>query len=106
MEKKYFIDLDTLKPQVFYRLTDNWVELSLRFIVRPHGARNIKDQMSRMIIDRLEEAGIGIASGTYEVVGFPPIRLEGPVAERIANAIEGRAATQTAQRPQTTQKAS
>jgi len=92
VEKKYFIDLDTLKPQVFYRLTDNWLELTLRFVSRPHGVRNIKDQMSRMILDQLEAAGIGIASATYDVVGFPPIRLEGPVAERIADAIDDRAA--------------
>ena len=37
MERKYFIDLETLNPQVFCRLTDNWLELSLRFITRPHG---------------------------------------------------------------------
>jgi hypothetical protein len=30
-------------------------------------------------MDALDEAKIGIASGTYEVVGLPPIRVEGPV---------------------------
>jgi len=86
-------ETDTLRPQVFYRLTDNWVELSLRFIAQPHGVRNLKDQLSRMILDRFEAAHISIASGTYEIVGFPPVRLEGHVAERIANALDEHAST-------------
>jgi small-conductance mechanosensitive channel len=88
MERKYFIDFETLTPKVYYRLTDNWLELSLRFVVTPHGVRNLKDELSRMLLDRFEAAHISIASATYDVVGFPPIRLEGRVAERIASAIE------------------
>jgi small-conductance mechanosensitive channel len=89
MEKKYFIDLNTLEPRVFYALTDNWLELNLRFLARPRGVRHVKDEISRMILDRFQQEKIGIASATYDVVGFPPLRLEGPVAERIAQALEG-----------------
>jgi small-conductance mechanosensitive channel len=92
MQKKYFIDLDTMTPQVFYRLTDNWLELTLRFLTKPHGVRDIKDELSRRILDRFEQERIGIASATYDVVGFPPVRLEGRVLERIANALEEHAA--------------
>src|SRR3954469_18327427 len=52
MERKYFVDFETLKPKVYYRLTDNWLELSLRFVVTPHGVRNLKDELSRMLLDR------------------------------------------------------
>jgi small-conductance mechanosensitive channel len=90
MEKKYFIDLNALKPRVFYTLTDNWVELNLRFLSRPHGARNLKDEISRTILDRFEKEKIGIASGTYDVVGFPPLKLEGPLLERMTRALEER----------------
>jgi small-conductance mechanosensitive channel len=88
MQEKYFIDLNTLKPRVFQTLTDNWIELNLRFLSRPHGARDIKDEISRMILDRFDQAGIGIASGTYAVVEFPPIKLEGDVAQRIAATLD------------------
>jgi hypothetical protein len=64
-------------PRVYYRLTDNWLELTVRFIVRDHGIRDVKDAMSRDIIAALDEAGIGIASGTYDIVGLPPIRIQG-----------------------------
>ena len=65
-----------LGPSVYYRLTDNWLELTVRFIVPERGVRGIKDAMSRDILRALDEAKIGLASGTYEIVGFPPIRIE------------------------------
>ena len=55
------------------RLTDNWIELSLRFITHDHGSRIVKDKMSRDILSALNEAGIGVASTTFEIVGLPPI---------------------------------
>lgn len=71
------LDLD---PRVFLRLTDNWVELAVRFVAATHGVRALKDRMSREIIDALDAAKIGVASGTYAVVQMPTLRvkLEGP----------------------------
>ena len=53
------------KPRVFRRLT----------VTRPEGIRDIKDQMSRYIIDAFYREKIGIASGTYAIVEIPPIRV-------------------------------
>ncbi len=36
----------------------------------------LKDSMSRDIINAFDDAKIGIASGTYEIVGVPPIRVQ------------------------------
>lgn len=88
MERKYFVKLETLGPRVFVHLTDNWVEMSLRFIVPPHGVRDVKDELSRLLLDRFDAAHISIASGTYDIVGFPPVKLEGPLVERIARAVD------------------
>ncbi len=41
-----------------------------------HGARELKDAMSRDILGAFDEAGIGIASATYDIVGMPPLRVE------------------------------
>lgn len=76
MQRRYFLDQADLKPRVYYRLTDNWVEMTVRFIARSHGVRDLKDRMSREILDALDAAKIGIASGTYELVGMPPLRVE------------------------------
>jgi small-conductance mechanosensitive channel len=76
---------DDLEPRVYVRLTDNWVELSLRFVVEVYGARGVKDAMSREILSALEAKKIGIASGTYEIVGMPPLRIErdGPATNAV-----------------------
>ena len=66
---------DELRPRVFVRLTDNWVELSLRFVVEADRARAVKDAMSRDILSALEAKKIGIASATFEIVGLPPVRI-------------------------------
>jgi small-conductance mechanosensitive channel len=65
-----------LQPRVYWRITDNWMELTVRFIVGTHQIRGAKDAMTRHIIGRLDEAGIGIASATYDIVGLPPLRVE------------------------------
>ncbi len=75
LERRYFIRRSELHPRVFFRLTDNWVELSVRFITEEHGIRDIKDRMSRDILDGFDREGIEIASGTYDVVGMPELHV-------------------------------
>ena len=70
MERRYALSRSELEPRVFWRLTDNWLELSVRFITEDHGIRHVKDAMSRDILNAFEEAGLSIASGTYAVVQF------------------------------------
>jgi small-conductance mechanosensitive channel len=76
LQETYRVEPIDLDPTVYWRLTDNWIELSVRFIVPDHGARRIKDQISRRIIGELDKARIGIASGTYAIVQVPPIEIK------------------------------
>ena len=76
LKERFFVEAASIQPRVFLRLTDNWVELTVRFLCKDHDIRGLKDRMSREIIDNLDKAGIGIASGTYEIVGFPPVQVE------------------------------
>jgi small-conductance mechanosensitive channel len=76
LESRYGIRTDDVLPRVFYRLTDNWVELTVRFITEEHGIRDLKDQIARDVLDKLEAMNIEIASSTMEVVGLPKIHLE------------------------------
>jgi len=76
LEKRYFISVDDLTPRVFYRLTDNWLELTVRFIVREHGIRDIKDAIARAALAKFDQASIEIASATYELVGVPTLRVQ------------------------------
>lgn len=75
LQRRFGVDLIDLNPRVFYRITDNWLELTVRFIVETHRIRSVKDVMSRHIIAALDSVGIGIASATYDIVGFPAITV-------------------------------
>jgi small-conductance mechanosensitive channel len=75
MKRRYQMDVGEMVPRVYWRLTDNWLELTVRFLCDEHGVRDLKDRMSRDILPKLDEAGIEIASSTYDVVGMPPLRI-------------------------------
>ena len=76
LERRYGIRIGNVTPKVYWRLTDNWLELAVRFLSPDHGTREIKDAMSREILGRLDQAGIGIASATYEITGLPVLTVE------------------------------
>ena len=77
LEGHYPISLgQDLDPHVYLHMTDNWLEFSLRFIAEARAVRPLKDAMTRDILAELERAKIGLASGTYEIVGLPTVRVE------------------------------
>ncbi|MCM2348644.1 MAG: mechanosensitive ion channel family protein [Bacteriovoracaceae bacterium] len=75
LDRKYGVKTSDMIPKVFYRLTDNWLELSVRFIVSEHGIRDIKDKILRDLLEKLESNNIEIASTTIEVVGIPKVEF-------------------------------
>lgn len=91
LTRRYFIKSADLRPRVYYRLTDNWLELTMRFVAREHGVRELKDAMGRDILRGLDDAGIQIASATFEIVGLPPVKVD------VAG--DGRAARAASRRP-------
>jgi len=76
MQRRYFLKPTEIGPRVYVRLTDNWLELTVRFIVHDRGIREVKDAMSRDILQAFEQARIELASATFEIVGLPPLRIE------------------------------
>lgn len=65
--RRYPVPRTELEPRVFLRSTDNYLELSARFVVSVRTARSVKSDMTRRVLDRLREAGIPIASATQDV---------------------------------------
>jgi small-conductance mechanosensitive channel len=82
LRRRYFVPEDPeLAPRVFLRMTDNWLELSLRFLAPVHGVRSLKDAMTRDIYQEFKSANLSIASATFEIVGMPELRIvRGPRA--------------------------
>jgi small-conductance mechanosensitive channel len=75
MRRLYLVEPTDLEPQVFLRLTDNWIELSVRFLVSTHGIREVKDRIVRQILSEFHTAGIDIASQTFELARAPVISV-------------------------------
>ncbi len=82
MQSRYAMADASLDPAVFWRITDNWLEMSLRFLVTSRGVREIKDAITRQVLAELDAAGIAPASATYNVVGLPPLRFAAPPRDR------------------------
>lgn len=76
MQRRYFMRTTDIKPHVFFRLTSNWVQMSLRFVARADEVRQMKNLMTREILNALEEMGVSIASSTFEIVGLPQMRVQ------------------------------
>jgi len=75
MRRRYNVQLADLEPRVYLRLEDSWVELAARFVVPEHGIRDIKDAITREVLDRMDEAGIPIATAVLEVTTVSPLRI-------------------------------
>lgn len=78
LQRRYFLATADARPHVYLRLTEDWIELTVRFIADEHGVRDLKDRISREILDRFDAAGLQIASASYEIVGLPTLRIENP----------------------------
>jgi small-conductance mechanosensitive channel len=75
MRERYLIHASELEPRAYLRLTDNWVELSVRFLVKAYGVREVKDTISRRVLERFREEGIELASATVELVRLPRMEV-------------------------------
>ena len=74
IQARFGVTAADFEPRVYWRITDNWLELTVRFITPDRGVRNIKDAMAREVMAKLDEAGIAIASATFEISALPPVQ--------------------------------
>jgi small-conductance mechanosensitive channel len=81
LEGRYGVHLEPHEPQVFWRLTDNWLDLTVRFVVPEHGIREIKDVFTRRVLAAFDHAGIEIASTTIELTRVPPLVMQDAAKE-------------------------
>lgn len=88
LHDKFGVEPINMRPKVFFRITDNWLELTLRFVVETHGIRDVKDAMSRDIVEAFDQEHIGIASATYDIVGFPSLEMKRQSAGRDAHPLD------------------
>jgi hypothetical protein len=56
--RSYPVPRAEVEPRVFTRATDNYLELSARFVVPVRTSRSAKDDLTRRVVTTLREAGI------------------------------------------------
>jgi len=79
MERKYFLSKGSTDTEVYVRLTDNWIELTARYITPVRRRRMIRSRVSQKILEEIEKSkDIKIASQTVDIVGFPEINSRAP----------------------------
>lgn len=72
MKRRFRIENASLKPQVFVSFDDNWVKVSLRYVVGTRERRKVRDELFRTILERIKASDnkLQLASETIEIV--PP----------------------------------
>lgn len=68
IEKRFGIAVGEIAPRIYWRITQDWLEMTLRFLGPDHGIRGIKDGITRDIIAGFERSGISIAATRQEAV--------------------------------------
>lgn len=73
--KIYPVQETTVEPTLYIVMTDNWIEITLRYVVYARERRQVKGQLHHELLRHFEsEPDITVASATFEIVGFPPLK--------------------------------
>jgi small-conductance mechanosensitive channel len=74
LARRYPISETEVKPTVFLRMTDNWIEVTLRYVVDTRRRRPVQVDLYRDIIEIFEATpDVNVASTTIDIVGMPPL---------------------------------
>jgi small-conductance mechanosensitive channel len=77
IEQRFGVDIGEIDPRVFWRITEDWLEMTVRFLGPDHGIRGIKDKMTRAIIQAFEDQGVGVGATRQEAVTADALRDSG-----------------------------
>jgi small-conductance mechanosensitive channel len=77
MVERYYIENATLDPTIAIKMTDNWIEMNLRYITDYKLRRGTKHQLFENIVKSIlkTEGKVNIASSTLQLLKFPPIDI-------------------------------
>ena len=77
MIDRYPLKETKVEPTLYLAMTDNWIELTLRFVVDAQERRRVKDRLHQELLQHFQaEEKITVASTTIEIVGFPTLQVD------------------------------
>jgi len=66
--EKYYLPKKPVEPVVFLTLTDNWINLNIRYVTDTKDRRVIRDKLSKLILSEIEKSkNIRIASENIDI---------------------------------------
>lgn len=75
MKEHYPLGETGVEPTLYIVMTDNWIEMTLRYVVETRKRREVKAGLHRELLQSFQaQDRITVASATFEIVGFPPLR--------------------------------
>jgi small-conductance mechanosensitive channel len=75
MVDRYLVHDTPVEPSLYIVMTDNWIEMTLRYVVEARERRRVKGELHQELLQHFEsEAEITVASATFEIVGFPLLK--------------------------------
>lgn len=75
MIDRYPVQRTQVEPTTYLTMTDNWIEITLRYVVDARERRKVKGQLNNELLNHFEaEENVTVASMTVEIVGFPPLK--------------------------------
>ena len=77
MVERYYIENATLEPTLAMNLTDNWIQLNLRYITDYKLRRNTKNTLFQQIEQAIAHTNgkVNMASTTLQLLKIPPIDI-------------------------------
>lgn len=78
MVDKYLIENAITESTLTLKLTDNWIEFNLRYVVDYKKRRITKNKLFREILNEINNTNnkVMLASATFEVVGLPDLKVD------------------------------
>jgi small-conductance mechanosensitive channel len=77
LRERYPLQEASVEPLLYVVMTDNWIEMTLRYVVAARDRRAVAGELHRRLLERFEaESDITVASATVEIVGFPPLKSD------------------------------
>ena len=75
--KRYPVRETRVAPRPYRMMGDNWIELTQRYVVEARERRKVTGNLHQEMLQHFErEPNITVASATFEIVGFPPLKGE------------------------------
>ncbi|MFH2020208.1 MAG: mechanosensitive ion channel domain-containing protein [archaeon] len=72
MGERYFFRQKDVDPQIFVKLTDNWISMNIRYVTEVRSRRLVFNRISSRLLEELQKnKNIRLASQTIDIVGFP-----------------------------------